>query len=87
MKKVISSVLLLLCVLGLYGCVRNKKMEEPTASPVETTMQEVIVQPEPSDDDFVLVKTYIPDIFVDLRYATEYNFTNQKIYRNWWTAF
>ena len=39
-----------------------------------------MIQPEPSDDDFVLVSTYIPDVFVDLRYSTELNFTNQKIY-------
>ena len=51
---------------------------EPTQS--ETIPQLVIVQPEPSDDDFVMVITYIPDIFVDLRYSTEFNFTNQKIY-------
>lgn len=51
---------------------------EPTQS--ETIPSPVIVQPEPSDDDFVMVITYIPDIFVDLRYSTEFNFTNQKIY-------
>lgn len=47
---------------------------EPTVPPQE------IIQPEPSDDDFVMVIQYIPDIFIDLRYATEFNFTNQKIY-------
>lgn len=47
---------------------------EPTAPP------QVIVQPEPKDDDFVKVTAYIPDLFVDLRYSTENNFTNQKIY-------
>lgn len=51
---------------------------EPTQS--ETVPSPVIVQPEPSDDDFVMVVTYIPDIFVDLRYSTEFNFTNQEIY-------
>lgn len=54
----------------------------PTTEPTrgETISPQVIVQPEPSDEDFVKVITYIPDIFVDLRYATENNFTNQKIY-------
>lgn len=47
---------------------------EPTAPP------QVIVQPEPIDEDFVKVIAYIPDLFVDLRYSTENNFTNQKIY-------
>lgn len=46
----------------------------------ETIPPQVIVQPEPNDEDFVNVKTYIPDIVVDLRYSTENNFTNQKIY-------
>lgn len=43
-------------------------------------MKEWMVQPVQSDEDFVPVKTYIPDVFVDLRYATKFNFTNQKIY-------
>lgn len=41
---------------------------------------EALVQPEPEDEDFVKVKAYIPDITVDLRYATENNFTGQQIY-------
>lgn len=51
---------------------------EPTQS--ETVPPPVIVQPEPSDDDFVMVTTYIPDVIVDLRYSTEFNFTNKIIY-------
>ena len=45
-----------------------------------TAPPQVIVQPEPIDEDFVKVIAYIPDLFVDLRYSTENNFTNQKIY-------
>lgn len=36
--------------------------------------------PEPADDEFVRVKDYIPDIRVDLRYATVENFTGEQIY-------
>lgn len=36
--------------------------------------------PEPADDEFVRVKDYIPDIRVELRYATVNNFTGEKIY-------
>jgi len=56
--------------------------QPPTTEPtrIETVPPQRIVQPEPSDDDFVLVRRYIPDVFVDLRYATENNFTNQIIY-------
>lgn len=59
-----------------------KETQLPTTEPPqsETIPPQVIVQPEPSDEDFVKVKAYIPDIFVDLRYSTENNFTNQKIY-------
>ena len=31
-------------------------------------------------DDYVRVKDYIPDIYEDLRYATERNFTHTKVY-------
>lgn len=51
---------------------------EPMQS--ETIPTQVLIRPEPSDEDFVKVKTYIPDVLVDLRYSTENNFTNQKIY-------
>ena len=37
---------------------------EPTEN--ENILPQMLVQPEPSDDDFVLVRTYIPDVFVDL---------------------
>lgn len=51
---------------------------EPTEN--ENILPQMLVQPEPSDDDFVLVRTYIPDVFVDLCYSTNHNFTNQRIY-------
>ena len=38
---------------------------------------------EPSDDgQLVLIKDYIPDIYLDLRYATENNFTGKVVYEN-----
>lgn len=58
------------------------EIQTPTTEPTQSEIVPplVIVQPEPRDDDFVMVKAYIPDVFVDLRYSTEFNFTNQKIY-------
>lgn len=50
----------------------------PTGDP--TVPPQVIPQPEPDDKDLVKVTAYIPDIVVDLRYATDNNFTKQKIY-------
>ena len=46
----------------------------------EVTAQEITTEKEPEDDEYVLVKKYIPDIYVELRYATENNFTGVKIY-------
>lgn len=35
---------------------------------------------EPADEDLVYIQDYIPTIFVDLRYATDNNFTGQVVY-------
>ena len=60
----------------------------PTESVPETTETTVQIQtdppettlPEPQDEDFVNVVLYIPDLIVDLKYATDQNFTGQIIY-------
>ena len=46
----------------------------------EVQQPEVTASSEPDDADFVNVQDYIPDILVDLRYATADNFTGQPIY-------
>lgn len=48
----------------------------PTTEPVTPTTQ----PPEPEDADLVRIRDYIPDIVVDLKYATVDNFTGQIIY-------
>ena len=53
--------------------------EPPQTEPTEPPPLEVEL-PEPEDGDFVRVRDYIPDILVELRYATENNFTGQTIY-------
>ena len=52
--------------------------QPPTEAPTETEPTEPL--PKPEDSDFVRVKDYIPDIIVELRYATDNNFTGQVIY-------
>lgn len=48
---------------------------------VETESQYIEDEiPEVSSTDFVNVKDYIPNIYVDLKYSTEDNFTGQIIY-------
>lgn len=44
------------------------------------TQSQQIPKTEPTDEDFVRVTDYISNIVVDLRYATDNNFTGQKIY-------
>ena len=66
--------------------VSEKEMAniQETAAP-EVTAQEIITQEittekEPENDEYVLVKKYIPDIYVELMYATDNNFTGVRIY-------
>lgn len=56
---------------------------ETTGEPETTEVTVPTTEPlriEPDDSDFVLIQEYIPDIVVDLKYATEDNFTGQVIY-------
>lgn len=55
--------------------------EEPdTAGAEERPPAEDAEAPVPEDTDFVRVQDYLPDIAVDLKYATQDNFTGQVIY-------
>ena len=58
--------------------IQETAAQEVTAQEIIT--QEITTEKEPEDDEYVLVKKYIPDIYVELRYATENNFTGVKIY-------
>ena len=81
-------LVLLLCLL-LTGCT-HEEAHTPVATPTPTSAPLVTVSPDcaeptplptPTDDSTpVRVRDYIPDIAVDLRYATEQNFTGQVIY-------
>lgn len=80
---------ILLLALCLYGCSSDLPVRESALPVTEQQTEPTMLtetpsalnpQPEPLDTDFVPVKTYIPDIQVELRYATTRNFTGQKIY-------
>lgn len=58
--------------------IQETAAQELTAQEIIT--QEITTEKEPEDDEYVIVKKYIPDIYVELRYATENNFTWVKIY-------
>lgn len=74
---------------GITACGQKKNVITDktieTVSIQETAAQEIITQEittekEPEDDEYVIVKKYIPDIYVELMYVTENNFTGVKIY-------
>lgn len=62
------------------------ELEQPNAEPAEPDAEppleppDTSLPPEPAAEAFVPVADYIPDIRVDLRYATADNFTGEVIY-------
>ena len=54
-------------------------IEEQVTTEKEQTVEEQTVE-EPADTDFVKITDYIPDIVIDLKYATTDNFTGTVIY-------
>ena len=67
--------------------VTEAPMEEQTEPPTEELTQppvtaptEQAVLPEPGDEELVQVTAYLPSVREELAYASEYNFTGQKIY-------
>ena len=88
MKRLLAALMAALLALALCACGADAPTEtappvtaEPTASPtpVPTVAVETPI-PEPEDTALVRVRDYIPDIWVDLRYAGEDNFTGTAIY-------
>ena len=90
MKYLVIAVSLLAVLLS--GCARKdaapteltflETTAGETASPQTQAPETVptLAPAEPADEDFVRVADYIPTITQDLRYATENNFTGQRIY-------
>ena len=58
--------------------IQETAAQEVTAQEIKT--QEITTEKEPEDDEYVLVNKYIPDIYVELMYATDNNFTGVRIY-------
>lgn len=95
-KFIKTFAVIVIIAAGMTACGQKKNVttddvsEKETANIQETAAQEVTAQEiitqeittekEPENDEYVLVKKYIPDIYVELRYATENNFTGVKIY-------
>ena len=58
--------------------IQETAAQDVTAQEIIT--QEITTEKEPEDDEYVLVNKYIPDIYVELMYATDNNFTGVRIY-------
>ena len=58
--------------------IQETAAQEVTAQEIIT--QEITTEKEPEDDEYVLVNKFIPDIYVELMYATDNNFTGVRIY-------
>lgn len=63
--------------------IQETAAQEVTAQEVtaqEIITQEITTEKEPEDDEYILANKYIPDIYVELMYATDNNFTGVRIY-------
>ena len=89
--KYVAISVAIMIILGMTACgqkknvITDKTIETEKVSIQETitqkvTTQEITTEKEPEDDEYVIVKKYIPDIYVELMYATENNFTGVRIY-------
>lgn len=87
MKKIVPVLLASLFVFLLAACALRG--ENPSAAqsatgymptPSSTEAPSPAASPEPAADEFVRIADYIPYVFVDLKYATDDNFTGQTIY-------
>lgn len=87
--KYVAISVAIMIILGMTACGQKKNVITDktieTVSIQETAVQEIITQEittekEPEDDKYVLVNKYIPDIYVELMYATDNNFTGVRIY-------
>lgn len=95
-KFIKTFAVIVIIAAGMTACGQKKNVttddvsEKEMANIQETTAQEVTAQEiitqeittekEPENDEYVLVKKYIPDIYVELMYATDNNFTGVRIY-------
>ena len=87
--KYVAISVAIMIILGMTACGQKKNVITDktieTVSIQETAVQEIITQEittekDPEDDEYVLVNKYIPDIYVELMYATDNNFTGVRIY-------
>lgn len=82
MKK--SLAVAIFAILFILAACKNSAevTQTSTLMPPSSPSLEKQDKKEVADNELVVIKDYIPDIFVDLRYATENNFTGKVIYKD-----
>lgn len=95
MKRLISLLLAASPLLCFAGCaepdteartttdttaVQTEAVTLPEITAAQPAEAEPLTMPEPEKDDFVRVSDYLPQVRQELFYATENNFTGQRIY-------
>jgi D-alanyl-D-alanine dipeptidase len=65
-----------------HGAQQGEDPSAPTEHSViiESPVVNLDAMPKREQHDFVKVRDYIPDLIVDLKYATSTNFTGQVVY-------
>lgn len=88
MRKTISIIILVLCFFNLSSCIKQDK-QKTTFLSADSIIVETIVEPNKSKLElyldslgFVEVSKGCPDIRIDLKYATEDNFTKKILYKD-----
>ena len=78
--KIGNGLPVLLCLLALLGCGAESPEPELGTVPEAVILEETPPPRELAPEEFVPVGEHIPGLVVELRYATENNFTRQVIY-------
>lgn len=74
-------LILLLFMVLLSGCQKTETIPQTqTVLPTQHIEATIEAVAEPSDDAFVKIVDYIPTVHQELFYATDKNFTGQRIY-------
>lgn len=84
MKKFLAACLALALVLSGCGVtevdITNTPSPPAVTDPAPTPELTPVPTPSPAPGEMVNIVDIIPDIYLDVRYATENNFTGQRIY-------
>lgn len=81
-KKLYALTVLLLLTMISFSCSQKLIKENPyhlnLVSDIETYRQQIR---KDTDNNLIDLEKYIPEIVLDIRYATKNNFTGQKLYK------